>query len=891
VSAPAAPAYPEHWEADVVLADGGTAHIRPIRPDDGPGLVQLHSRLSEQTIYLRYFAPHPTLSEADVRYFTHVDYTDRVALVALIGDELLGVVRFDRVDPREYGLPADAQLAEVAFVVRDDQQGRGIASVLLEHLAAAASERGITRFVAETLPQNRRMIGVFRDAGYAVRHGFEHGVVRLTFDVAPTETSLAVMQAREHRAEARSIHRLLHPESVAVVGASRDPQAVGHALLRNVVDAGFTGRVHAVNPAASEVAGVPSYASVLDVPEPVDLALVAVPAPVVLDVVRECAAKGVRGLVVVSDGFAEAGADGRERQRELVRTARGNGMRVIGPNCFGVINAGPAVLLNATLSPAMPPPGRVGFFSQSAAIGVALAEATARRGLGVSTFVSAGNRADVSGNDLLQYWEDDDATGVVALYLESFGNPRKFARLARRVSRVKPIVSAMSGRLSHLVPRGHAVPALALPSRAVDALLGQAGIVQVDDISEMLDTVSVFADAPLPRGDRVAIVDNSDSLGYVALDVALRYGLQPREPLELGTSVRPDWLRATVVDLLSDDDVDALVVVLTPPVGGSPDALAEALADAARGASKPVLVSLTGFSAVPHAILGDSKLPSFGLPVTAVRALARAVRYAAWRAVEPGIAPELPDVRTGEARAFVRDVLAGAPAGRELDADGVVRLLACYGVEVWPSRRAGSVEEAVAAAEQLGYPVALKTMSPALRDRVDLGGVRLGIDDSDELAHHVAELAGRLGGPAAAGLLVQPMAPPGVSTVVGAVEDPAFGAVVCFGLGGVASGLLEDVGYHLVPLTDRDAARLVRSVRAAPLLFGYRGADPVDVPALEGLLTRVGRLADDLPEVAELSLHPVLVGASGLTVLHAFARVAPPAAPADAGPRRLRGPG
>jgi acyl-CoA synthetase (NDP forming)/GNAT superfamily N-acetyltransferase len=881
--------YPEHWEADVVLRDGGTAHIRPIHPDDGQRLVDFHGRLSEQTIYFRFFAPHPRLSEREIRYFTHVDYTDRVALVALVGDELLGIVRYDRVGAAAYGLPGGTGPAEVAFVIRDDQQGRGIASVLLEHLAAAATERGVDRFVADTLPENRRMIAIFQEAGYEVARGFEDGVVRLTLDLTPTALSLAVMEAREHRSEARSIAALLHPKSVAVVGASRDPAAVGHGLLRHVLEGGFAGRVYVVNRAASEIAGVPSYPSVLDVPEPVEVAVVAVPAPSVLDVVRDCAAKGVRGLVVVSAGFADAGPEGRERQRALVRAARGNGMRVIGPNCFGLVNADPAVSLNASLSPAMPPPGRVGFFSQSGAIGVALIEAAAGRGVGVSTFVSAGNRADVSGNDLLQYWEDDDDTGVVALYLESFGNPRKFSRLARRVARVKPVVCVMSGRFAQLVPPGHALEATALPSHAIDALLAQAGVVQVDSVPELLDVAQAFAGTSLPAGDRVAIVGNSDSLGYVALDVALRHGLRARDPVDLGNAATPDQLRATVAKVVADDEVDGVVVALLPPVSGSADDLVAALIDGA-GARKPVLVALVGFPAVPDVLRGGGGPAWFGGPAEAMRALASAVRYAAWRSIEPGLVPELPDVRTGPARQLVRDLLAGAPEGRELAADEFGELLGHYGIEVWPGRRVTSVEESVAVAEEFGYPVVLKTMAPGLRDRLDLGGVRLGIEDSDELARAFSELAARFGAAAAGELLVQPMAGSGVSTVVRAIEDPSFGAVVSFALGGVASALLDDVAYELAPLTDRAAAALIRSVRAAPLLFGYQGTDPVDVSALEGLLLRVGRLADDLPEVAELALQPVLVGVGGLTVLHAVARIGPPPAPGDSGPRRLRVP-
>ncbi|MDD6792119.1 MAG: GNAT family N-acetyltransferase, partial [Thermobifida fusca] len=390
--------YPKHWEADVVLTDGGTAHIRPITPDDATLLQEFHSRLSPETIYYRFFAPYPKLSSRDVERFTKVDYEDRVALIATISDAMVAVVRYDKVGQDE---------AEVAFVVEDAHQGRGLASVMLEHIAAAARERGIRRFIADVLPENRRMINVFREAGYTAQQTFDEGVIRLTLDLEPTEVSLEVMRAREQRAESRSIARLLFPKSVAVIGASRTAHTIGQTALRNLLNGDFRGPVFPVHPEATAVAGVKAYPSVLDIPDPVDLAIVAVRADMVADVVDQCARKGVHGLVVVSSGFGETGPEGKKRQDELVRAARAAGMRVVGPNCLGVANTDPKVSLNATLSPNLPPRGRIGFFSQSGALGRAILERVAQRGLGLSTFVSAGNRADVSGNDLLQYWEDD----------------------------------------------------------------------------------------------------------------------------------------------------------------------------------------------------------------------------------------------------------------------------------------------------------------------------------------------------------------------------------------------------------------------------------------------------------------------------------------------------
>ncbi|GMA85316.1 hypothetical protein GCM10025868_05660 [Angustibacter aerolatus] len=471
----AAPPYPTQWEADVVLRDGGVVHVRPIRPEDHDRVQAFHLNQSPESIYLRFFAPLPRLSERELTRFTTVDHADRVGLVATLGDDIVGIGRYDRVG---------AGTAEVAFNIADAHQGRGIGSVLLEHLAAAARERGITRFLADVLPQNRKMVAVFSEAGYEVSHRYEDGVIALSFDITRSEHADRVRAAREQRAESRSVQALLHPSSVVVVGASRDPHSIGHRLLANLLDGGFTGTLHVVNPGADEVLGVPSRASVRDLPPPVDLAVVAVPADAVDDVVTDCAAVGVRGLVVVTSGFAETGDEGHRRQRRLVRRARALGMRVVGPNSFGVVNTDDGVRLNASLAPALPTPGPLGLFSQSGALGIAVLDSATRRGLGVSTFVSAGNRADLSGNDLMQYWVDDPRTRAVGLYLESMGNPRKFSRVATRLARTKPVIVVKSGVSSFGVPPGHAVRASTLPREAFDEMLRQAGVVRVDNIHQ-----------------------------------------------------------------------------------------------------------------------------------------------------------------------------------------------------------------------------------------------------------------------------------------------------------------------------------------------------------------------------------------------------------------------
>ncbi|GAA3693024.1 bifunctional GNAT family N-acetyltransferase/acetate--CoA ligase family protein [Nonomuraea antimicrobica] len=888
--------YPAHWEADVVLADGGTAHVRPIRPADADRLRSFYSRLSDESIYFRFFGPRPRLSDREVERFTNVDYLSRVALIATIGTEMVAVIRYDRTGPGE---------AEIAFLVEDAHQGRGVASVLLEHLAETARERGIERFVADVLPANMRMTGLLRQAGYTAQSQFEDGVVRMTLDLTPTDTSAEVRAAREHRAEARSIARLLTPGSVAVIGASREPGGVGQTVLRNLLAADFTGPVYPVHREVRAVAGVRAYPSVGAIDGEVDLAVVAVPAEGVLDVVEECAEKGVHGLVVVSSGFGETGAQGRARQDELARIARSYGLRVVGPNCLGIANTDPAVKLNATLAATVPGRGKVGFFSQSGALGTALLQRVAQRGMGISSLVSAGNRADVSGNDLLQYWEEDDSTEVILLYLESLGNPRKFARLARRIARRKPIVVVKSGG----TPSGHSAEELGLPDSAISSLFEQAGLIRVDDLIQLFDVGQLLAYQPLPAGPRVALVTNSDALGLLAAHACRAAGLDPRPPVNLGASAGPAEYGTALGGELASPEVDAAVVIYMPPIPGETDEVAAELLRVSKDAGKPVLTTFRGHLGMHPALRlpGDGpargSIPSYAAPEEAVRALARVVRYAKWRARPVVPPPELDGIDTARAKVLVHESLRGcaapesqpggapvggpvggfAQAGPPVEIDAA-ELLSCYGLTVWPAETVRSPDEAVAAAERLGWPVVVKVADPGAARRA--GTVRLGLTGPEMVRHAYAEL---LGPGAGVELAVQRMAPqPAVPTVVGVVEDPAFGPVVTFGLGEVTARLLLDQGFRPAPLTGEDAADLVRSVRAAPLLFGQYGYPPVAVHALEDLLVRVGRLANDLPEVARLDLDPVLVGESDVMILGACATLRTPAGPRlDGGPRRL----
>ncbi len=874
-----APPYPTHWEADVLLKDGATAHLRPISPEDAESLERFHEGQSAESIYLRYFAPMPRLSKKDVHRFTHVDHVNRVAFVCTLGDRIVGIGRYDRIDDGS---------AEVAFNISDPHQGRGLGSVLLEHLAAAARENGIHRFTAEVLPRNRKMLTVFREAGYEVASHFDDGVVAVEFELAPTDRSLAVMEAREHRAEARSMERLLNPASVAIIGASRRPGTVGHRLLSDLVAGGFTGRLHVVHPEADVVLGVPAVRRLEQLTEPVDLAVIAVAADGVLDVVRDCAAIGVLGVVVVSSGFAETGPEGLARQRELVRMARANGLRVVGPNSWGLINADASVRLNVSLVPELPSEGRLGLFSQSGGLSVAVLDAVGRRGLGLSTFLSAGNRADVSGNDCMQYWEEDPRTDAVALYMESFGNPRKFSRIARRLARTKPVIVLKSGTSNFGVPPGHLVRASTAPRAAFDSMLKQSGCIRVETLNQMLDVAQLVLNQPLPAGPRVGIVGNSDALGMLIADACVSWGLEVAHgPVSLHPQAGPEEFRTALSAAFTGERVDAVVAAFIPPIATEADRVASVLAEvSAEYPTIPVVACFLGSSGIRT---GTTSYPT---PEEAVRALATVERYAAWRRRDPGSRFEPTGVDLVAARAVVAEALAGRAPGEDgllLDPPTTARLLATIGITLFPQTPVSEPADAVAAAAAIGYPVALKTTAEHLRHRVDLGGVRLNIDDPEQLLTDLAQMRAMLGPLDGDRFVVQRMAAPGVACVIRTVEDPLFGPVVSFGLAGDASELLGDIAHRIPPLTDVDIADLVRSVRAAPKLFGHHGAAPVDVPALEDLLARVACLADEFPEVAELEFNPIVVSGKGLAVLSAEVRLASAVERSDTARRELRG--
>jgi acetyl coenzyme A synthetase (ADP forming)-like protein len=879
----------DDWEADVVLADGGSAHLRPVAAADQTKLRELYESLSDESRYRRFFSPASV--ELAGRIGPRVDVDDRhFGLIAEIGDRIVGVADY-------YG--AIDGVAEVAFTVRDEEQGRGLGTLLLDHLAEIASDRGIRFFTAQVLARNAPMRNVFRDAGFEVTSSqTDLGIVDVMLDLARAERWTDQHAEREHIAEALSIARLLAPRSVAVVGASRRPDTIGNALMRNLLASEFSGPVFPVNPNANAITGVQAHPSILAIPEPVDLAVIAVPAAAVLDVVHQCAAKGVRGLVVISSGFAELGGDAA--QAELVHFARRYGMRLVGPNCFGVVNTNPAVSMNATFAPVAPIAGRVGFASQSGGVGIDLLARTRVLDLGVSTFVSLGNKADVSSNDLLQYWERDPDTAVVLLYLESFGNPLKFARVARRIARAKPIVALKSGR-TPAGARGAASHTAALASSdvAVDELFRQAGVIRVDTLEQLFDTASLLVHQPLPAGDRVAIVSNGGGPGILAADACVAAGLQVptlsasvqstlralapagaavANPVDLVASAGADIYESALDALLGCDEVDALLVVYVSPLVSRPEDVERAVVRAtSRRDAIPVVACFLGSGEARGPLRDDTTeraVPTVAYPESAADALARAAQLGEWRRRPSGVVPALDRIAPAAARSIVGDALRVHPEGAWLDLPTAARLLDAYGIPVVATRVATTAEEAVAAADELGYPVVFKAGALGLVHKTDVGGVRLGLGDATAVRTAFEEMRRALGDDMG-DALVQPTAAGVVELIVGVTHDPLFGPLVLFGMGGTTAELLRDTTLRLVPVTDVDAHEMVGALRTSPLLFGYRNSPIVDVDSIEDVLLRIGRLAEDLPEIAELDCNPLVASTDAVVALDVKVRVAP----------------
>jgi acyl-CoA synthetase (NDP forming)/RimJ/RimL family protein N-acetyltransferase len=892
------PALAVGWDA--LAADGSVVHLRPVRPDDEPVLAELNHRVSDRTIYLRFFALSRSIADEHTHHLTTADPQDgHVALVAEVDGRVVGVASYE---------PMRKDEAEMAFLVDDAVHGRGIGTLLLEQLAAVARERGIRRLHADTLAENAPMLRVFMDSGFSEVHEMGQGLVELSLDTAYAARTLDRMAERERAAGEQSLKPVLAPRSVAVIGAGRRAGGIGHEVLLNLVDGGFTGRLFAVNPHAERIGDIPAYASIADVPEPVDLAVIAVPAAAVPAVVEACGSAGVGGAVILTSGFSELGAEGDQAQHELLNLARRHSLRLIGPNCLGLVNTAPEIRLDATFANVRPVPGSLALAAQSGAVGIAVLDHAGRAGLGISEFVSLGNKVDVSGNDLLLHWWNDPHTDVIGLYLESFGNPRKFGRLARLVGRTKPVLVVKGGRSSGGRRAGAShTAAAATPDTAVDALFAQSGVLRMDTLEELVDAARVLSGRPLPSGDRLAIVGNAGGAGVLAADAAATLDIQVPEfsaatvrqlldgsgavgaanPVDLGAAATPETLEHAVRVILDSDEADALLVTYAATRAGDVDETYAAIARAAAGARIPVVMTCLGApNSDPQVQLADgSRLPVFSFPETAVRALGHAMRYSAWRARPQGAVPDLSGVDIAGARSIARRFLAGHDAGGWLDANHAERLLRCAGISVVPASAASDLDAVLAAGGRIGYPVVLKTAAAGVVHKTDVGGVRVGIADAAALEQAYREITTAVGDKH---VTVQAMAPAGVELVAGLVRDPLFGPVLMIGSGGVLTDLLADRRWRGLPLTDLDASEMLRSLRCAPLLAGYRGAAPADEPAVLDVLHRLAWLAEAVPEIAELDINPLTAAPAGAFAVDIKLRLAPAVAEPDWYSRHLR---
>ena len=867
---------------DVILRDGSTLRLRAPAGGDAGALIAFFERLSEHSRYLRFHGVR-RVDATLVEYFLDPDWTDRGALIGALTDAT-GEERV--VALAEYARLRDPAAAEVAFTVADELQGRGAATRLLEQLAIRAADVGIERFVAEVLPENAAMLAVFRDAGFEESRTLSGGEIEVRFPIAPTERFRARVEERDHIAVAASLRPFFAPAGVAVIGASKRRGSIGGELFRNILAADFAGAAYPVNRSGEAVAGVRAYRTIEEIPDPVDLAVICVPGALVLESAEEALRKGVPALCVISAGFAEVGSEGAERQEKLLALVRAHGARLIGPNCLGI--AVPALGLNATFAPRALPPGRVAFSSQSGALGLALLEKASERGLGFSAFVSIGNKADVSSNDLLEWWEEDEGTDVVLLYLESFGNPQKFARVAGRLARRKPILALKAGtsRAGARAASSHTA-ALAGSDAAVEALFRSAGVLRARNLEELVDVATLLSRQPLPKGRRVAVLTNAGGLGILCADACDTAGLDlpeladetrqalaailPSEaslanPVDLLGSATGATYTQVLPHILRDPGIDAVIALFVPPVVAGADEVASAIREALERepSEKPVLAVVVSADGTPETLReAGSPVATFAYPESAARALGLAAGRAEWLRRPTGSVPTVDGIDQATARRLVDTVLA-ASDDVWLEAADARTLLQAYGIPLVPEQVVADADGAIAAAGSLGRPVVLKTAAAGVH-KTESGGVALNLETDDE----IRAAAERIGGP----LLVQPMIGGGIELLAGIVQDPVFGPLVAFGPGGVLAELIGGADFRIAPLTDRDVEELVQGGKAGQLVRGFRGAEPADAAALVTLVDRLSRLAVDLPEVAELDLNPVIALPSGCVAVDARIRV------------------
>jgi len=850
--------------ADVILRDGTTLRLRPPRRDEADALIDFFRALSQRSLYLRFHG-FPRLGAELVERLLDPDWKERGALVGTFaedgGERVVAVGNYERL--------RDPKVAEAAFAVADEFQRRGIGTRLVEQLAERAGRQGIERFVAEVLPDNRGMVGVFEGLGFELSRELSGGEIEIEFPIVPTEEYEERVDERDHVAVTASLRPFFEPRSVAVVGASRRRGSIGGELFRNILEGDFTGAAYPVNRDGNPVAGVRGYKSVAEIPDAVDLVVICLPADGVLAAARDALEHGVRALVVISAGFAEIGSEGVARQDELLALVRAHGARLIGPNCLGIAVAG--VNLNATFAGRSTTAGNIGFSSQSGALGLALLEAAVTRGLGLSAFVSIGNKADVSSNDLLEWWEDDEATDAILLYVESFGNPHRFGRIARRVARRKPILAMKSGtsKSGQRAASSHTA-ALAGSEAAVNALFHQAGVVRATSLEELIDASALLSRKARVSGRSVALLTNAGGLGILCADACEAAGLELHSlgeqtvqalrallaaeaslanPVDMLGGATEETYAAVIPHLLADPVVDALIVLFVPAVSSTADQVARAVERTVRevDVDKPTLAVIVSSEGIPPVLRDSEHVAAFAYPESAAKALGHAADRAEWLRRPQGIVPLLEGIDHGAARAVVERVLSDADDAW-LDPESTRALLLAYGIPLVPERVAGSAEEAGAVAVELGLPVVVKTATPGAH-KTETGGIALDLGDEES----VREAVERIGAP----VVVQPMLKAGAELLAGVVQDPMFGPLVAFGPGGVFAELIGQAAFRIAPLTGVDAEELVTSGKAGLLVAGFRGTPPADAAALKDLLHRLSRLGEELPEVAELDLNPV----------------------------------
>jgi acyl-CoA synthetase (NDP forming)/RimJ/RimL family protein N-acetyltransferase len=885
-------------DSTLVLRDGSTVAVRPIQAHDEAALAGFYGKLSLESQAFRFFT-NPTDVRDIAKRLAISDFESQFGLAAIAGNELVGHA--------VYVVTAGTR-AEIGLAIADAYQGRGLGILLLGRLAEAAAHAGIEVFTAVVKADNHRMLDLLRDSGFPLWLRSEPGEVHADLPTALSPEARQNFERRDALAALAAVNRFLAPHSVAVIG-ELEPDTTGGTIVQNLLSSGFAGRIHLVNGTGRPVGDRICYKSVREIPEAVEMAVITVPAASVIDVAGECALKGVRALVVISGGFAESGPEGAELQRRLLDTTRRAGMRLIGPNCMGVLSTSPNARLNASLMPDLPLPGKIGFLSQSGSLGLAVMEHARAVGVGFSGFVSVGNNADISGNDLLQYWEADGATNLIMLYLESFRDPRTFARVARRVGRSTPILVVKGGRSAAGARASTAhTGALVRPSSirlatsglSEDALFQQAGIIQTRTLEELFETAQVLSDQPLPAGNRVAIITNAGGPAVLGADACEAHGLHlPELPEELRASLAAAMPRTSVFGnpvvmtptagpleyheaiarLASWPGVDALIVTYTPQVGVSTQEVAAAIRHAATSLPRqiPMLAVFTSMPDGPSLMRDERvRIPTYAFPEDAARALGHAWEYVLWRQApeEPG--PDLPNVDAGRAAAVIAATLAQGQGGW-MSSAAVSTLLGCYGLTPAESVVAATPHEAGDAAKKLGGKVALKALAPGLIRKSDAGAVRLDLEGGHEVEEAAKEIGQHLEkvGQHAQAFIVQRMAPPGVEMLVGVVQDRHFGPVVAVGAAGRAVELFKDAQIRLTPLGRNDAATMIRSLTTYPLLDGYRGATPVSVAALEDVLIRVGALVEAHSEVADIDFNPVIVHPTGAVIVDARIRVEP----------------